>query len=155
MVCRPSHRAWCGAWTASRCCWAPSPICKADSAPVAAVMALMVIGTTAGAVARPCGTGEGGAKEEREVGAQDEGEAMDVDEIDNEDTGAGAEDEQMASQEEQRNAHANARPVPPIVARLVRGADIPPQAAQRPERRHMRAVRVRVRACAPYQVPCR
>jgi hypothetical protein len=43
---------------------------------------------------------EGDAKEEREVErevrAQDEGEAMDVDETDNEDTGADAEDEEMA-----------------------------------------------------------
>ena len=47
---------------------------------------------------------EGDAKEkrdvEREVRAQDEGEAMNVDESDNENTGADAEDEEMASQEE-------------------------------------------------------
>ena len=41
---------------------------------------------------------------EREVYVQDKGEAVDVDETDNEDTGAGAEDEEMALQEEQRNA---------------------------------------------------
>ena len=46
---------------------------------------------------------EGDAKEEcdieREVSAQDEGQAMDVDDSDNEDTGTDAEDEEMASQE--------------------------------------------------------
>ena len=44
---------------------------------------------------------EGGAKEEcdieREVRVQDEGEAMDADGSDNEDTGACAEDQEMAS----------------------------------------------------------
>ena len=39
-------------------------------------------------------------KEGRKVRAQDEGEAMNVDESDNENTGADAEDEEMASQEE-------------------------------------------------------
>ena len=47
---------------------------------------------------------EGDAREEHEVErgvcAQDEGEAMDVDEADNEDTGADATDEDMASQEQ-------------------------------------------------------
>ena len=51
---------------------------------------------------------EGDAKEEheveREVCAQGEGEAMDVGETDNEDTGADAEDEEMASQEKQCDA---------------------------------------------------
>ena len=51
---------------------------------------------------------EGDAKEElqveREVCAQDEAEATDVDETDNEDTDSYAEDEEMASQEEQRDA---------------------------------------------------
>ena len=51
---------------------------------------------------------EGDTKEdrevEREVCAQDEGKAMDVDETDNENTGADPEDEEMASQEEQRDA---------------------------------------------------
>ena len=50
---------------------------------------------------------EGDAKEERdvrrEVRAQDEGEAMDIDKSDNKHTGADAEDEEMASQEEQHN----------------------------------------------------
>ena len=47
---------------------------------------------------------EGDAKQEgdvgREVRAEDEGEAMDIDESDNEDTGADAEDEEVASQKE-------------------------------------------------------
>ena len=51
---------------------------------------------------------EGDAKEElqveREVCAQDEAEATDADETDNEDTGVDAEDEEMASWEEQRDA---------------------------------------------------
>ena len=102
VVCRPSYRAWYGTWR--RCC---APMSKAHPAPAAAVMALMVMGTTARSASRPCGTG-GDTKEEREVErevcAQDEGEAMDVDETDNEDTGADAEDEEMASWEEQRDA---------------------------------------------------
>ena len=60
VVCRPSHRAWCGSWNGSRRCWAPSPMSKADSAAAAAVVALMVMGTTAEAVTRPCVLGRGG-----------------------------------------------------------------------------------------------
>ena len=76
---------------------------KADSA-LAAVVALMAMGATAGAVARSCAVCydplsvvevlEGDAKEEREVErevrAQDEGEgeAIDVVETDNADIGA-------------------------------------------------------------------
>ena len=58
----------------------------------------------------------GDAKEEheveREVCAQDEGEAMDVDETDNEDTGVDAEDEEMTSQEEQRDAGVVRKRIP-------------------------------------------
>ena len=58
---------------------------------------------------------EGDAKEEREVErevcAQDEGGAMDVDETDNEDTGADTEDEEMASQEERLENVSRRRPL--------------------------------------------
>ena len=87
-----------------RCCWVPL-MSRADSAP-AAVMALMVIGATVGAVARVVEELEGEAREvEREVLAWGEGEGkggvMDVNETDNEGAGAGAEDEEMASPQEE------------------------------------------------------
>ena len=76
----------------------------ADSAPAAAVMALMVLGPTARALWNRGVIRKRNAKSRAKSALRMRARRWTFDETDNEDAGADAEDEKMASQEEERDA---------------------------------------------------